>query len=139
MLFLIVSENRNGSSETSPTWARSDSSRTSLTSAPSIRTLPVLGSYRRGRSETSVDLPEPVPPTIAIVRPAGTSRSTPRRTGSPPPYANDTPPRRHGEGRPPQPRLAARVCERHAAQLHVPVARGQVRGVLGHGHLGLAV
>ena len=39
-----------------------------------IRDRPVLTSYRRGISETSVDLPLPVPPIMPSVLPSGSSR-----------------------------------------------------------------
>ena len=39
-------------------------------------TLPVLASYRRGMSETSVDLPLPVPPIMPSVLPSGSSSVT---------------------------------------------------------------
>ena len=46
------------------------------TSVPITLTLPVPASYRRGISETSVDLPLPVPPMIPSVLPSGSSRVT---------------------------------------------------------------
>ena len=46
------------------------------TSAPITLTLPVPASYRRGISETSVDLPLPVPPIMPSVLPSGSSSVT---------------------------------------------------------------
>src|SRR5207244_1498063 len=50
------------------------------TSAPSRSTAPELTSYSREISDTRLVFPEPVAPTTAIVRPAGTSRSTSHST-----------------------------------------------------------
>src|SRR5271163_5226546 len=75
-----VAENRKGSSLTTATAWRSDRRSTPRTSAPSITTEPELGSYSREISDTRLVLPEPVAPTSATVRPAGTSRSTSRST-----------------------------------------------------------
>ena len=58
------------------TTRRSRSSGQARTSEPITLTLPVLASYRRGMSETSVDLPLPVPPIMPSVLPSGSSRVT---------------------------------------------------------------
>ena len=58
------------------TTRRSWSSGQVRTSAPITLTLPVLASYRRGISETSVDFPLPVPPIMPSVLPSGSSRVT---------------------------------------------------------------
>ena len=58
------------------TTRRSWSSGQVRTSAPITLTLPVLAAYRRGISETSVDLPLPVPPIMPSVLPIGNSRVT---------------------------------------------------------------
>lgn len=51
------------------------------TSTPPTSTTPEVTSNRRGTSETSVVLPEPVAPMIAVIRPAPASRFTLRSTG----------------------------------------------------------
>ncbi len=81
MLSCTVAENRNGSSVTTAIARRSETRSTSRTSAPSIRTDPVVASYSRGSSETSAVLPEPIAPTSATVLPASISRSMSRRAG----------------------------------------------------------
>ncbi len=50
---------------------------------PSISTEPGAASSMRGMSETRVDLPEPVGPTMARLVPAGIRRFTLCRTGAP--------------------------------------------------------
>ncbi len=51
---------------------------------PSSSTVPWVGSMSRVSSLATVDLPEPVSPTIATRRPASISRVTSRSTGGPP-------------------------------------------------------
>ena len=70
MFSAMVSENRNGSCGTNPIAPRSSASGISRTSTPSMKTVPGGGSCSRGSRLTSVDLPEPVAPTIAAVWPA---------------------------------------------------------------------
>ena len=65
-----VSENRNGSCGTKPIAPRTVASGSSRTSTPSMNTVPGGGSCSRASSDSSVDLPEPVRPTIATVCPA---------------------------------------------------------------------
>ena len=50
--------------------------------------LPVSGSQSRSRSLTREDLPQPLAPTMAMDRPAGTSRFRAVNTGGPPSNAN---------------------------------------------------
>src|ERR1017187_1709154 len=50
---------------------------------PSMSTDPGAASARRGMSETRVDLPEPVGPTMARLLPAGILRLTLRKTVAP--------------------------------------------------------
>ncbi len=71
-----VSENRNGSCGTKPIAPRSSRSGMSRTSLPSMNTVPRGGLCRRGSRFTRVDLPDPVPPTIATVSPAFTENDT---------------------------------------------------------------
>ncbi len=107
MLSWIVAQNRNGSSLTTAiAWRRLCSS-TERTSAPSISTAPVLTSYRRGSSDTSADLPEPIAPTSATTWPAGTSRSMSLSAGwvapskvSPTPRSDTWPPPSGSAGAP---------------------------------------
>src|ERR1700756_5709966 len=81
MLSCTVAENRNGSSLTTAIERRRLSRSTERTSAPSMETEPAVTSYRRGSSETSADLPEPIAPTSATTCPAGTSRAMPESAG----------------------------------------------------------
>ena len=53
---------------------------------PSSATVPEAGSTSRTASDAIVDLPEPVGPTRATVRPAGTSKDTSCRTSGPSSY-----------------------------------------------------
>ena len=69
----LTSDARCGTVAT--TW-RSWPSCQARTSEPITLTLPVLASYRRGISETSVDLPLPVPPIMPSVLPNESSRVT---------------------------------------------------------------
>ena len=78
MFSAIVSENRNGSCGTKPMAPRSVASGISRTSTPSMKTVPGGGSCSRGSRLMSVDLPEPVGPTIATVCPAATVSETSR-------------------------------------------------------------
>ena len=55
----------------------------SRTSVPPSRIAPDQGSYRRGNSLISVDLPEPVEPTTATVSPAQIGSDTWFSTGWP--------------------------------------------------------
>ena len=48
---------------------------------PSTKTVPGGGSLRRGSRFSSVDLPDPVAPTMAVVVPAGSVQETSPRTG----------------------------------------------------------
>ena len=52
-------------------------------STPSIVTVPVVGSKKRGNRPSKVDLPAPVGPTIAIFEPAGTMMLISFNTGVP--------------------------------------------------------
>ena len=72
MFSAIVALNRNGSWATKPIAPRSTASGMCRTSTPSMKTVPGGGSCRRGSRLRSVDLPEPVAPTIAVVVPRGT-------------------------------------------------------------------
>jgi hypothetical protein len=80
MFSAMVVLNRNGSCGTNPIAPRSARNGMSRTSTPSMNTVPGGASVSRGRQASSVDLPEPVGPTMAVVVPAGivaeTSRST---------------------------------------------------------------
>ena len=67
----------------SPPRGAASRSSTSPPARPGDPTSPPVGSRRRLTSASSVDLPDPVVPRTAIVRPAGTSRSTPSTIGSP--------------------------------------------------------
>ena len=69
---------------------RSDLRVYSRISWPPIRMLPSVGSYSREISETSVDLPPPVGPTMAVTFPAGIVRSIPLSTGRPGSYSKLT-------------------------------------------------
>jgi len=51
------------------------------TSTPTIVTLPVDGSKKRGSSPSIVDFPAPVAPTTATFMPGSTVRSINRSTG----------------------------------------------------------
>ena len=64
---------------TNPIASRSECSVTSRTSFPSIVTSPSVTSYRRGTSDSSVDLPAPDGPTTASIVPAGTVTLMPSR------------------------------------------------------------
>ena len=83
MFSAMLAENRKGSSLTTATAPRTERTGTSRTSAPSSSTSPETGSYRREIRATRLVLPEPVGPTSATVRPAGTSRSMSRSTARP--------------------------------------------------------
>ena len=48
----------------------------SRTSTPSSMTLPQLASWNRSASIAIVDLPEPVPPMIAVIWPLRQTKST---------------------------------------------------------------
>ena len=62
----------------------------SRTSAPPSRIAPDQGSYRRGNSLMSVDLPEPVEPTTATVSPFQIGSDSCSSTGWPGRYPNVT-------------------------------------------------
>ena len=79
---------------------RSRSKSSSRTSTPSTRTLPPVASKSRGISDSSVVLPAPVLPMIAVVCPASARKLMSRSTGD----------------------LGTRVLEPHVAQLQLPVA-----------------
>ncbi len=63
---------------------RSEARVTAPIGTPSMRIDPACGSRKRCSSATTVDLPAPVAPTSAVVRPAGRRRSKPASTGGPP-------------------------------------------------------
>jgi hypothetical protein len=69
-LLATVPENRYGRCGTRPIRDQSASGASSRTSTPSTSTLPLVASNRRGTRLTSVVLPAPVLPTMAVVRPA---------------------------------------------------------------------
>ena len=71
-------ENSVASSKATPTTERSESRVTSRMSRPSSVIRPAVTSIRRGTSETSVVLPEPVAPTMASVSPGLRPRGRPR-------------------------------------------------------------
>ena len=71
MLSATVALNRNGSCATNPIAPRSVASGICRTSTPSMKTVPGGASCRRGSRLSSVDFPDPVAPTIAVVVPAG--------------------------------------------------------------------
>ena len=71
MLSAMVALKRNGSCGTKPMAPRRTASGMSRTSMPSTNTVPGGGSCSRGSRFSSVDLPDPVAPTIAVVVPAG--------------------------------------------------------------------
>ena len=81
MLSAIVALNRNGSCGTNPMAPRSMASGISRTSTPSMKTVPGGGSCSRGSRLISVDFPDPVAPTIAVVVPAGIVSETSWSTG----------------------------------------------------------
>ena len=80
---LSVPEKKKLSSVALPTIRLRDPISTSSTGTPATSTLPPPASRRRSTRASRVDLPEPVIPSTATVPPAGTSRSTPSRIGSP--------------------------------------------------------
>ena len=63
-------ENRYGRCGTIPMRDQSSSGSSSATSTPSTSTMPLVASKRRGMRLTSVVLPAPVLPMIAVVLPA---------------------------------------------------------------------
>src|SRR3954470_6784593 len=71
-----------------PRRADSSLSPSSAVSWPSMRYVPELGRSRQPTTFSSVDLPDPDGPTIAMASPRSTVRSTPRRawTGGSEPY-----------------------------------------------------
>ena len=73
--------NTNGGCSTIAVWRRSDLIWYSRTSTPSISTLPLEGSKKRGTRLRSVDFPAPVAPTIATLVPGAMLRLTSRSTG----------------------------------------------------------
>src|SRR5664279_5660039 len=117
MFSATVAENRNGSSLTTATAARSERRLTVRMSAPSSRICPALASYRREISATRLVLPEPVAPTRATVLPAGTSRSMSLSTA------------RAGRGVDRAKVVLFVVAQRHTAHLHMDVAAGERRRV----------
>jgi len=84
MFSAMVVEKRKLSSATKAISRRSEPRSTERTSAPSTSTEPVLASYRRAIRATRLVLPDPVGPTRATVRPAGTSSSTSSSAGAAP-------------------------------------------------------
>jgi hypothetical protein len=68
-LLATVPLNRNAACGTSPMSCQSGSSSCSRTSTPLTRTLPSVGSESRGMRLSSVVLPLPVPPMIALTWP----------------------------------------------------------------------
>ena len=66
-LLAMVPENSTPFCGTKPICCRSSSSGRSRSSTPSSVMLPAVTSYRRGIRFTSVDLPQPVLPMIAVV------------------------------------------------------------------------
>ncbi len=81
MLSLTESGNTSGGCSTMEICRRSAAIRYSRISMPSISTLPVLGSKKRGNMPSRVDLPAPVGPTTATLVPGSILRSTLLRTG----------------------------------------------------------
>ena len=69
--------------KTNPTWSRRNrvrvSSSSPVTERPPMATVPVVGSSRPASTWSSVDLPDPDRPVMAVIRPASMSRSIPRR------------------------------------------------------------
>ena len=86
MLSRTESGKISGGCSTIAIWLRSDFSVYSPhIDAVDRRRRPPIGSKKRGKRPSSVDLPAPVGPTTAILAPAGTSRSMPvkhRRVGA---------------------------------------------------------
>ena len=78
----MVPLKRNAFCGTSPIRSHSSSGSISRTSTPSTRTAPPVTSSRRGTSDSSVDLPAPVLPMIAVVRPGSARKEMPRSTGA---------------------------------------------------------
>ena len=102
MFSRTVAENRKASSETSAISRRSELEVDVAHVDAVDQHAPAVGSYRRGTSDTSVVLPDPLAPTTATVRPAGDVEVDPaQHRGSP------------------------SVGELDAAQLDPPVALGQ--------------
>ena len=83
MLPRIVPANMNTSWLTTTIRRRSAAASSVRTSAPSMRMLPAVASYRRGSSLMIVDLPAPVAPTTATVSPAAIDSDTSDSTGRP--------------------------------------------------------
>ena len=81
MFSRIVVSKRKLSWKTGAICARSDACVTLRRSWPSTLTTPASGSRKRSISPSTVLLPQPLGPTIAIERPAGTVRLTPVRFG----------------------------------------------------------
>ena len=81
MLAATVVLNSTVSWVTRPMLPRSDASVRSRMSVPSIAIRPACTSQNRGSSCATVDFPAPEAPTRASARPAGITRSRPRRTG----------------------------------------------------------
>ena len=74
--------NRKGSCGTITMVERSEAIRTSRRSTPATRTAPEVGSASRVSSLASVDLPEPVAPTMATFLVASIVKLTSRSAGS---------------------------------------------------------
>ena len=55
----------------------------SVTAAPSSSTLPWVGWSRPDTARSSVDLPQPEPPTMATISPSSTSSDTPSSARTP--------------------------------------------------------
>jgi hypothetical protein len=98
MLPRTLSSKTNGTWGTSATAPASPDELSSRTSAESSRTAPDSGSTSRTASDAIVDLPAPVAPTSATVRPAGTVNETSCSTAGPPAYRNVTPSNRSCAG-----------------------------------------
>lgn len=81
MLARTVSSKTNGTCATRAPLPASESAVSDRTSTPSRVTEPATGSTSRTASDAIVDLPEPVGPTRATVRPAGTLNETSWSTG----------------------------------------------------------
>ena len=75
-----VPANRKGCWGTSPICAHSASGSASRTSVPPMSTCPLLASSSLASSRTTVDLPDAVEPTIAVVVPGWTVKLTSART-----------------------------------------------------------
>ena len=82
ILSAMLTSNNTGSWDTIPIWERSHLRFKSRKSTPSRVRDPCKGSYKRSRSDTTVDLPHPLGPTSAKVCPGFTETLKPWRTGT---------------------------------------------------------